>query len=162
MLVDGDRILVDKRAYRFGPVERGDIVVVVNPNERQRRLVKRIVALPGDVVEIKKSHLLVNGIELPRVKVDDLGENGAKQLCGDVFQETNGTATYHIYMVTEDIKSSQIPRDFPKTTVPAGHCFVLGDNRRKSQDSRELGPIPLGDIIGQAVCVYFPRCERLQ
>ena len=159
----GDRVLVDKRAYRHDPVERGDIVVFANPNERHQRWIKRIVALPGDVVEITKGHILVNGEKLPRVKVGDLVQNTDEvQLRGEVFQEKHGTVTYQIYLAQDGIEGNRAPQDFPKTTVPPGHCFVLGDNRKQSQDSRDVGPIPLADIVGRAACVYFPRWERLK
>lgn len=156
----GDRVLVDKRTYRYGPVQRGDIVVFVNPNERQQRWIKRVVALPGDVVEIKNGHLLVNGEKLPRVKVEDLGQDGDEG--GAVFQEKHGTATYRIFLAQDGIEGNRDSQDFPETTVPPGHCFVLGDNRKRSRDSRDVGPIPLADLVGRAVCVYFPRWERLK
>jgi len=159
----GDRVLVDKRAYRREPVERSDIVVCVNPNHRGRRWIKRVVALPGDVVEIRSNRLLVNGEKLPRVKVEDVDHDDfGGQLSGDVFQETHGAATYQICLAREGSEGNGAAQDIPETTIPPGHCFVLGDNRTESEDSRHVGPIPLADIIGRAVCVYFPRWERLK
>ncbi|MBN2295855.1 MAG: signal peptidase I [Pirellulales bacterium] len=153
----GDRVLVDKRAYRHTPVERGDIVVFFNPNQRERRWIKRVVALPGDVVEMKEGRLFINGEQLPRDEIDKADQNG-----GRIFEEKNGATSYRIFMAADDTKADLAPQDHPKTTIPPGHCFVLGDNRRKSKDSREVGPIPLADIIGRAVSVYFPRWESLK
>ena len=153
----GDRILVDKRAYRHAPVECGDIVVFYNPNQRQQRWVKRVVALPGDVVEMKQGLLFVNGEELPRVAVADADQNGGK-----IFEEKQGATAYRILTTTNAPEANPAPQDYPKTTIPPGHCFVLGDNRRQSKDSRQVGPIPLSDIVGRAVTIYFPRWESLK
>ncbi len=159
----GDRLLVDKRVYRHEPVLPSDVVVFVNPNQRQRYWIKRVVALPGDVVEIKDGRLLVNGEKLRRVKVEDLGQDGDEdQLCGEVFEETHGPATYRICLTPDGAKGNRDCPDHPPTTVPPGHCFVLGDNRNQARDSRDVGPIPLADIVGRAVCIYFPRWERLK
>jgi len=159
----GDRLLVDKRAYRHEPVLPGDIAVFVNPNQRQQHWIKRVVALPGDVVEIKDGRLLVNGEKLPRVKVEDSGQDGDEdQLSGEIFEETHGTATYRICLTPDGAEGNRDSQDHPPTTVPPGHCFVLGDNRNQARDSRDVGPIPLADIVGRAVCIYFPRWERLK
>jgi signal peptidase I len=159
----GDRVLVDKRAYRHKPVLRGDIVVFLNPNERQQRWIKRVVGLPGDVVEIKDGHLIINGEKLPCAKIGNIGRDGdGEQLGGEVFQEKNDAATYRICLAEEGAEGNRDSQDFPEMTVPLGHCFVLGDNRNQSRDSRDVGPIPLGDIVGQAVCAYWPRWKWLK
>jgi signal peptidase I len=160
---NGDQLLVDKRVYRREPVLRGDVVVFLSPDERRQCRIKRVVGLPGDVVEIKDGRLLVNGEKLPRVKVDNPGQGGdGEQPGGQMFQEEHGTATYRIRLAAEDDQDNRDSEDFAEMTVPPGHCFVLGDNRRQSKDSRDVGPIPLGDIVGRAVCIYWPRWEWLK
>ena len=131
----GARVLVDKVSYATGPVLRGDIVVFVNPNERYQDYIKRVVALPGDTVEMQGDDVFVNGARLPH--------EGAS---GDVIHETNGGASYRIRLASTD---NEKPRAFAATKVPSGHCFLLGDNRHHSVDSRDIGPVPFTDIVGR-------------
>lgn len=132
----GAHVWVSKTAYATGPVRRGDIVVFANPNERYQRFIKRVIALPGDSVELRDDRVVVNREVLPR------SESGE----GTGVQETNGGATYRIRLDgPEDPKS---PSTFAESKVPNGHCFLLGDNRHHSIDSRQIGPVPLTDIVG--------------
>jgi signal peptidase I len=137
----GARVLVDKLTYRTGPVRRGDIVVFVNPNERYQDYIKRVVAVPGDTVEMRDDDVFVNGAILSHDgAVHD--EEG-----GDLIQETNAGASYRIRLTpSEDERAA---RTFAATKVPNGHCFLLGDNRHHSVDSRAIGPVPLTDIVGR-------------
>jgi signal peptidase I len=111
-------VLVDKLAYRNGPVCRGDVVVFRNPSQPYQHYITRVVALGGDTVEIRQDELYVNGARLARAP-----------------------------QVT----------DLPLLRVPTGHCFVLGDQRQQSVDSREFGPVPLRDIVGRVRAIWRPR-----
>lgn len=110
--------------YFRSPVEDGPLCPVVCP-----RLIKRIVALEGDVVEMEAGELRVNGTVLPEPYL------GA---------DTRGSSS------------------LPPTAVPAGHAFVLGDNRGPlgSVDSRRFGPLPLAAIEGRAAWVVWPPLRR--
>jgi signal peptidase I len=140
-IAPGDRVIVDKTAYRTGPVRRGDIVVFVNPNERQQTYVKRVVALPGDVVELRGDDVLVNGIALPHEP------SGQEADGAHMLRETNDGVHYLIRIAAwrQDGDTAALG----PTRVPNGACFVLGDDRRRSVDSRDVGPIPLADIVGR-------------
>ena len=116
----GSHLLVDKVAYRTGPVRRGDIVVFINPDARYQTFVKRVVALPGDTVEVRDDAVLVNGASLAGGPVAEPAGGGRG---GDGERQ--------------------------QAKVPTGHCFVLGDNLRHSIDSRDVGPVPLRDIVGR-------------
>ena len=163
----GERVLANKMAYRSGPVQKGDVIVFLNPNKRYQNYIKRVVALPGDTIEIRSNELYINDKKLHRSKVGDSAVKNDKMLTGDIFQETNDTATYRILVTsppstkpTDDEHHEGI--DFAKTTVPNGHCFVLGDNRNNSHDSRIFGPVPMSDIIGRIDSIYYPRWVNLK
>jgi signal peptidase I len=119
-------------------VRRGDRIVFVNPNERDQSYVKRVVALPGDTVEVRGGDLFVNGVGL--AQLPGSAEN--------VRVEVNGDARYPI-VVGAPADDSRPTRASGLVQVPNGHCFVLGDNRNHSIDSRDVGPVPLADVVGR-------------
>lgn len=124
----GQRLLVDKLTYRFAEPKRGDVVVFRYPADRRRRFIKRIVGLPGDEISIRNGYLYING-----------------QRAHEPF--INGP-TYGPY-------SSPV---FGPVVVPEESYFVLGDNRRNSDDSRysDVGFVHRSDIVGVARLVYWP------
>lgn len=159
-IVPGDRILVDKTTYRKITPERGDTVLFKPPDKNWRiHYVKRVVAIGGDTVEIRDGFVHVNGEKLPceavapssidasEVKVD------GRTLKGDFFEETNGPRKYTIFLAASD--SERVLNCAP-LVVPEYHCFVLGDNRNYSLDSRHFGPIPYATIEGRADYIYWP------
>ncbi len=170
-ILPNDRILANKSAYKADDPQRGDLVVHIYPENRHCNYIKRVVAVAGDTVEIRDERLYINGQELPRRELpasalDNIRiDAGAGQLEGRIFEETNGDAKYEIFL-------AKSPHDgavggFEKITVPAHHCFVLGDNRNLSRDSRDFGPIHLGLVKGRADYIYWPakdwsRCGKLR
>jgi signal peptidase I len=159
-MAPGDRFLANKLAYRNKDPKRGDLVVFVNPQNRRVNFVKRVVAIAGDTVEIKDNDLYINGQKLERIKLDDsilseikTGVRG-EMLKGNIYEETNNGAKYKIFL----LESGTGPKsaDFTKVTVPEYHCFVLGDNRNQSEDSRHFGPVPLAAIKARADYLYWP------
>ena len=127
----GDRVLVNRLAYRHDEPDRGDIVAFRVDGERV--FVKRVVGLPGDLIEVRRGILYRNGEKIanePYVK----------------FQPR-----------------SPKRRSYKPRTLQNGRLFVMGDNRSLSVDSKDFGPIPHRDIIGKAVLIYFPpgRIKRL-
>jgi len=156
-IVPNDRFLANKRAYKTSDPKKGDLIVFLNPKNRRINYIKRVVAIAGDTVEIKDGQLYVNDQKLQRrmlpqstldnIRIKVIGE----PLEGDVFEEINGDAKYKIFLAEH-----KTPGDFAKITVPEHHCFVLGDNRNLSRDSRHFGPIPLVTIKGRADYLYWP------
>jgi len=156
-IVPNDRILANKIAYKNNDPKKGDLIVFINPEDRQQNYIKRVVAVAGETVEIKNSELYVNDQKLLRQKLPQSTLDNIRikirgeALDGDVFEETNGDARYKIFLADH-----KTPKDFAKITVPRHHCFVLGDNRNLSKDSRHFGPVLLATVKARADYLYFP------
>jgi signal peptidase I len=128
-LHDHDRMIVSK----IGEPERFDIVVF-HANEKQD-YIKRVIGLPGDKIEYKDDTLYVNGKAYKEPYLNKQKEN------------INGDLTRSFKL--EDTAVGQ-------ATVPEGHLFVMGDNRRNSTDSRIIGAIPIDEIVGTTNVVFYP------
>ncbi|GAF89482.1 unnamed protein product, partial [marine sediment metagenome] len=152
-IVPNDRLLANKRVYKTKDPRRGDIVVFICPEDRQWNWIKRVIAVAGDTVEIKDGQLYVNDEKLQRRKLPQSTLDNIRvtikgePLDGEVFEEINGDAKYKIILAKPP--HDKMSHDFEKTAVPKHHCFVLGDNRNLSYDSRHFGPIPLATIKGR-------------
>ena len=134
-------------------MRRGDEVVFRVSLEPGPYWVRRVIALPGDTVEVKDNAVLVNGQQLPREPAPraSLGA-AARAVNGELFEETNAGRRYRILFATD---TKPLP-DYPKAKVPDGTCFVLGDNRNNSRDSRTMGFMALGDVLGDVQYRYWP------
>lgn len=152
-LLPGDRVLVNKTTFQRRLVRRGDEVVFRVSSEPGLNWVKRVIALPGDTVEVKDNKVLVNGQQLSREPVlrASLG-TAAEEIKGELFEEINSSRRYQILFSTD---KKPLP-DYPQAKVPDGACFVLGDNRNNSRDSRTMGFVALGDVIGDVQYRYWP------
>lgn len=153
---NGDRFIANKTIYKKNDPQRGDVVVFKNPDDRRMNYIKRVVAVAGDTVELKAGELIVNGRRLQRTEVGPsafASERGTVE--GKVFLEQGGDAGYRIFLTPGDHPDPAM-MDFGPVTVEDNHCFVLGDNRCNSKDSRHFGSIPLATIKGRATYLYFP------
>ena len=145
-LLEGDRVMVNKLAYRFGDPARGDVIVFDNPQQTSddgetifgavvrhvaeslglsspdTALIKRVIAVGGETIEVRQNQVLIDGVALDEPYVKE---------------------------------GSRMPRYGP-FTVPEGQVFVMGDNRSQSTDSRVFGPIPEDSIIGRAFVRVWP------
>ncbi len=150
-ILKGDRILLNKAIYKIKAPRRGDVVVFIYPDDRRLFYIKRIVAMPGDSVEIRGNKILVNDQPLAYKAVTPTPEMNLN--LGEtvlVRQENNHGRRYPVMVDSANMES------MPKTTVPHGTCFVLGDNRGNSKDSRTFGPVPLADVLGRVDFIYWP------
>lgn len=144
----GDRVVVDKTAYGLrvpftglkltagAAPARGEIVVFDSP-ESGVRLIKRVVAVAGDVVEVNDGKVTINGEQLASKTAADLEVFGERQA------ELN-------------LRSGGGP-DMKATVVPSDKVMVMGDNRGNSRDSRAFGFIPMDEIYGHAFRLYYRR-----
>ncbi|PWU68888.1 MULTISPECIES: signal peptidase I [Gracilibacillus] len=135
-LENGDRLIVEKLSVTFNQIERFDVVVFHATMKKD--YIKRVIGLPGDKIEYRNDQLYVN--DQP---VDE-------PFLAEVKSQLEENTTYTTdFSLEEDIKGN-------KEVVPEGHVFVLGDNRTNSTDSRQLGYIPMDDIVGVAKLTYWP------
>jgi len=136
-LFQDNRVLVNKLSYRLHSIHRGDVVVfdrvttsggVVAHDD----LIKRVIGVAGDTVEIRQCDVIVNGSEIDEPYLDptDLAQAQPVDRCRVV--------------------------DMEKQTVPAHQVFVMGDNRPESFDSRSFGTVPTNLVIGRAFAVVWP------
>jgi len=160
-IVEGDRVFVWKSAYQVrvpfsrirlfttGDPHRGDVVVIRNPDGGSVPFVKRLVGLPGDVIELKDERLFVNGKPqpvdfLPEQKTED----GEPVLLGT---ETLDGKPHPVRVLPQ----RPAVRNFGPIRVPDGEVFLMGDNRDESRDARFFGPRPMKDLLGRAVGVMW-------
>lgn len=169
-ILEGDRILVNKLAYdlkiplthvsiyQFADPKRGDIVIF-DSKLADTRLVKRVIGLPGDTVEMRHNRLAINGIEAQYSNVEYAADAvfAVESYLGMSHRiELSGTGPGRL-------------SSFDAIKVPEDHYLVLGDNRDNSADSRVYGFIPRDQIIGNARTIvlslnydhyYVPRADR--
>nr|WP_277624164.1 signal peptidase I [Undibacterium sp. TS12] len=180
-LLEGDRVICDRLAYdvklpftdvilkHMADPQRGDVVTFTSPEDGVR-LIKRLVALPGDVVEMREEKLYINGqaatYEPLRPRSDDhltpRHEYAGRQL---VYKESLGSLQHEMIVMPE----REALRSFGPVHVPEGEYLMLGDNRDNSKDSRYIGLVKRELITGQVRRLmyslngdqyYKPRFDR--
>ena len=178
-ILEGDLLFVNKVAYglrfpltlyrlaKWSDPKRGDIIICFSPDD-ETRLVKRVIAVPGDTIEMKNNSLFLNGQPVRYTKIEP---KYTKYLCCKqdnrfilAMEDLDGFA--HAVM---SIPSIAAIRSFPPITVPKDNYFVMGDNRDISKDSRNFGFVQRKVIVGKAKAVlvsfdittrYQPRFKR--
>jgi len=178
-ILEGDRVFVNKLAYDlripftswrvagWADPKRGDIVVLLSPHDG-KRLVKRVVGVPGDVVELRKNRLVVNGQAAGYGPADarvmeDLGDDRPATAVVETETESGRSHAVMVNPMTPSMPT------FRPVTVPSGRYLVMGDNRDNSFDSRWFGFVDRGRILGEVTTVvvsvdihdhYVPRWKR--
>lgn len=125
---NADYLITEKVSYRFRNPKHGEMVVLKNPRDESQDFIKRIIAVPGDTIQISNKSVYLNG---------------------QLLQETYlppGTPTPAGAFLTEGLV----------VKVADNQYFVIGDNREHSSDSREWGPITKVEVVGRALFRYFP------
>ena len=163
-LMVGDRVFVNRFIYHFRGVHRGDIVVFREPGsgpDAGTVLIKRVIGLPGDLLSLHKvPGLTAGGEQVYRLWVNGkLANEPFVRHYDDAITVQQGTQTLTSSTVAES--TSPFSDGMPYALVvpyrvPAGTYFMMGDNRTDSGDSRQFGPMPSADIIGEAFLIYWP------
>lgn len=141
-LIEGDRILVNKFMYGakfpftdfrlpdLRQPKRGDVIVFMYPEDPKKDFIKRLVALPGETIEIRNGNIYIDG----KLNADPL--------------------IYNRYYYNR--LDSEFGKEGQKIKVPEGSYYVLGDNSSSSRDSRYWGFVPEKNILGKAILIYWP------
>jgi signal peptidase I len=160
--------VVNKKVIALGDPQRGDVVVFRYPLNPSQDYIKRVVGLPGDKIEVSGRQVSVNGQPVPVTPLERYLEPGRVQYY-EQFREKLGDKSHRI--IRNDPRFGSLPPlplpshthpqacEYTATsmtcTVPAGHYFVMGDNRDNSEDSRFWGFVPDQNIVGRAFLVWM-------
>jgi signal peptidase I len=176
-LLIGDALLASKYPYGYGtaslpiqinlpetgrlfgePPKRGDVVVFRWPGDSSQAWVKRVVGLPGDRIQMRQGQLFIND-RAASLKADGIGEaeddNGVSEPAYRFIETLPGGVSHAIFKLHDNGRLDNTP----EVMVPAGHVFVMGDNRDNSADSRVplreggVGLLPMDNLIGRADAV---------
>lgn len=158
-LLAGDFLLVNKAVYgakvpltrirtpSFSEPARGDVVVFEPPHEPGRNYVKRLIGMPGDTLEMRNKTLFLNGRPQhePYTRHSDFSDNYASDMFWQCEHAPDGQSDY-----CRPTRDSWGP-----VVVPAGHYFMLGDNRDDSEDSRYWGFVERSALKGRPLFIYY-------
>jgi signal peptidase I len=161
-LLDGDFIFVNKFTYGLrlpvvnteivdlGEPQRGDVVVFRLPSDPSTNYIKRLVGLPGDHIVVREKRVYVNGQEVP-LRMDGVFEPLNSTPLAQIGVEQLGAVEHRVLHIPD-----RPSYDFDDV-VPAGHFFMMGDNRDNSRDSRfpEVGFVPEDHMVGRAVVIWM-------
>ncbi len=138
-----DRVLVNKLSYRFGEIDRGDVVVFEKPPGAGGDIedfIKRVVALPGETITFVNGQVYIDGV-----------------LLTEPYTMDHQTIPRTSPIISQGCENSQAVAD--RCTLGDGWYFVMGDNRGNSTDSRAFGPIHEDTIIGRAFLKVWPLSD---
>lgn len=172
-LKTGDRLYALKCAYdlkfpftnwsllHVSEVKRGDVILFQAPHRPEMTYVKRAVGLPGDRLEIQDGVLYVNGQEISKAEFPD------RNILYDIDRNTdkklyveNLTGKKH-FVILDSLMDGNPTRYLEPITVPEGHLFAVGDNRDNSYDSRAWGFVPMENLKGKALFIWFSGWDPL-
>ena len=164
-LLNGDRVVVAKFMYglflpftteavvTWGTPDAGEVVIVKSPAD-DIDIVKRVIGVPGDTIEIRDDVIYRNGEPIPHEEVgecEDDDDRSGEDLNGCIWvRERLGETSY---LTSHSVGSP--PSTHPPVPVPEGHVFIMGDHRDRSNDSRFFGVVPVERVKGEALVIYW-------
>jgi len=146
----------DKKVIDFGIPKRGDVIVFKYPNDPSIDYIKRVVGLPGDIVEVRMNQVFINGKPMPRENVPGKcspEDERAFSTC-ELWVEQLGDKSHDTIYYREG-------ENFGPRKVEPGKVFCMGDNRDNSNDSRVWGTVPVEFIKGRALIVWWSRAPAV-
>ncbi|SFP35876.1 signal peptidase I [Ralstonia sp. NFACC01] len=158
--------IVNKKIVELNQPQRGDVMVFRYPKDESMDYIKRVIGVPGDVVKYDNKRLTVNGQPATYAPQSDYLD-GERLTYSKHYQETLGNVTHNILNDADRPAYVSGPDDFPfrenctynqtgfTCKVPAGHYFMMGDNRDNSADSRYWGFVPDKNIVGKAFFIWM-------
>jgi len=176
-LLEGDVVLINRMAFdlkipltehsvaHLGEPARGDMVVFHSPQD-DMRLIKRVQAVPGDLVEMRGDRLFINGEGASYAVVGEARERSRGTTVDAIRLDEQVAGTRQRIQVLPEVAAA---RSFGPLHIPAGQYLMLGDNRNDSADSRVIGLVPRAKLIGRAERIlvsaayqedWMPRLDR--
>ena len=155
-LDDGNLLFADKISYHLHAPQRGDIVILQPPDAPNTDFIKRVIAIPGDKLKIVNDYRDSTGRTRAAVEIKPNGQ-GNWQVLDEPYlpdQNTDPWTQETTCCGPDGRYTAQPPAD--GITIPQDQYFVLGDNRNASRDSRMIGLIPRGNILGRAWLRIWP------
>ncbi|KMW44007.1 signal peptidase I [Ralstonia insidiosa] len=158
--------IVNKKIVEMNQPQRGDVMVFRYPKDESMDYIKRVIGVPGDVVKYDNKRLTVNDQPATYAPQSDYLD-GERLTYSKQYQETLGTVSHNILNDADRPAYVSGPDDFPfrenctynqtgfTCKVPAGHYFMMGDNRDNSADSRYWGFVPDKNIVGKAFFIWM-------
>jgi signal peptidase I len=137
--------------------KRGDVVVFKLPRDGTTDYIKRVIGLPGDTIQVKEGRLYINGtmVEREQIGTAEDTDSDMRTVPVIVYKETLPNGVTH---TIQEVSDNQGLDNTGEYVVPAGHYFMMGDNRDRSADSRvlsQVGYVPYGNFIGKAEARFF-------
>ena len=172
-LYDGDFILTSKYSYGIklpvlrttliptGSVQRGDVIVFRYPQNPSLHYIKRVIGLPGDHIRYERDHVWINDEAQPLEPTGETREINREygersyRIPAAIYEETltgYGKHRAQLYPENPNTRPGMVEGSL---TVPAGHYFVMGDNRDDSEDSRAWGFVPEANLVGKATVIWM-------
>ena len=144
---------INGRVFEDTP-QRGDVAVFRLPSNPSVDYIKRVIGLPGDVVQVKQGILHLNNTPVNRRLIGTVQPSSLQSTADTVYRETLPDGREHMIQEVNDIQLFDNTQAF---TIPEGHYFMMGDNRDNSRDSRSssVGVVPIENFIGKAQFIFF-------
>ena len=144
---------INGRVFEDTP-QRGDVAVFRLPSNPSVDYIKRVIGLPGDVVQVKQGILRLNNTPVNRRLIGTVQPSSLQSTADTVYRETLPDGREHMIQEVNDIQLFDNTQAF---TIPEGHYFMMGDNRDNSRDSRSssVGVVPIENFIGKAQFIFF-------
>jgi len=145
------------RIGAFSQPARGDVVVFRLPKDDSTDYIKRVIGLPGDSIQMIDGILNINGTPVPKERIEDFVET-EEGITTTPVKRWRETLPNGVSYTTLDLLDNGFYDNTPVYEVPAGHYFMMGDNRDNSTDSRvlsQVGYVPLENIVGRAQIIFF-------